>query len=729
MLHMHTTSPRPSRSSRPLVILAAIVAGLARGDAQEGAAAGQTQPTFRLEANFVRVDVFPTADGKAVRDLTAADFELLEDGVAQKIETFEHVVVRGSGAQEAGREPNTVQEGRAMAEDPRSRVFVVFLDTYHTGIAGSHRMQRAIVTLLDGIVGPDDLFGVMTPEMSVTDVTLARRTTTTAGMLAKHWAWGRRDRIADRDPEEQLYESCFPERGISKSCADPTNPTGGTTTQPGDTYAGVAAEMIARRREKRVIDALEDLTVYLRGIREERKAVLAISDGWLLFRENRQLARIGVCDPPPNMGQVGVGPDGRITTDTQRAQGYYSQATCERDRQNLAQLDNWQTFMDLLDRANRANVSFYPIDSRGLPASDAPIEADVPPAVDQRTLMSRIETLRTLAEATDGLAVVNNNNIEQGMRRIVDDLTSYYLLGYYSSNRKLDGRFRAIKVRVKRPGIDVRARRGYRAASEKEIREGQQLMTAAQAAAPPSTVQVALASLAGIRPEISLRTQVSWVAAPLDDAVPGAKSHVWVVGEMEAASLKSTDWSTGGEAQVLLTAEDGVKLADVTQPIPAGSRTVSVPLPDVPLAPGEFTLRVRLKPAAGGLPYQDTIRFSVPEETDTVGRARVLRRGPSAGNQYVPTADLRFRRTDRIRVDVPVLGSLEQVTGDVLDRNGQPLPLAVEAVRRDDTEPSLHWASAELALAPLAPGDYVLRTTVQQGSTRRESLTAFKVVP
>jgi VWFA-related protein len=726
---LHIRAGLSGASSRALVLTAALVAALARGDAQDRAPAGQGQPTFRVEANFVRVDVFPTVDGKAVRDLTAADFELLEDGVPQKIETFEHVEVRGGGPQEARREPNTVQEGRALAEDPRSRVFVVFLDTYHTGIVGSHRMQRAIVTLLDRIVGPDDLFAVMTPEMSVTDLTLARRTTTTAGMLAKHWTWGRRDRITDRDPEEQLYESCFPEGGPSKSCRDPTNPNGGTTTQSGDTYAGVAAEMIARRREKRVIDALEDLTVYLRGIREERKAVLAVSDGWLLFRENRTLARVGVCDPPPNMGQVGIGPDGRITTDTQRAQGYYSQATCERDRQNLAQLDNWRTFMDLLDRANRANVSFYPIDSRGLPASDAPIEADVPPALDQRMLAARIETLRTLADATDGLAVVNNNNIERGMQRIVDDLTSYYLLGYYSSNRKLDGRFRAIKVRVKRPGIDVRARRGYRAATDKEIKEGQQLMTAAQAAAPPNLVQVALSSLAGIRPEISLRTQVSWVAAPLDDAVPGAKSHVWVVGEIEAASAKSPDWANGGEAQVLLTAEDGVKLADVTQPVPPASRAVSVQLPDVPLAPGDFTLRVRLKPAGGGLPFQDTIRFTVPEGSDTVGRSRVLRRGPATGNQYVATADVRFRRTDRIRVDVPVLGSMEQVTAEVLDRNGQTLQLGVEAARRDDPEPSLHWASAELALAPLAPGDYVVRTAVQQGGNRHESLTAFKVVP
>jgi VWFA-related protein len=622
-----------------------------------------------------------------------------------------------------------VQEGRALAENPRARVFIVFLDTYHTGVAGSHRMQRAIVTFLDQILGPDDLFGVMTPEMSVTDITLARRTTTTAGMLSKYWTWGRRDSRTRLDPEEEAYMMCFPENGGSKSCRDPTNPTAGTTTQSSDTYAGVAREMIARRREKRVLDALGDLTVYLRGLREERKAVLAISDGWLLFRENRTLTRLGVCDTPQNVGQVGVGPDGRLTTDTDRAQGYASRATCERDRQNLAQLDNWQTFQDLLDKANRSNVSFYPVDSRGLPAFDTEIEDDVPPNIDQRALQSRIQTLRTLADATDGMALVNNNDIERGMRRVVDDLTSYYLLGYYSTNGKLDGRFRTIKIRVKRPGVNVRARRGYRAATEKEIRAGQQLTAAVQVAAPPNGVQLALASLAGIRPEISLRTQVSWVSAPLDDAVPGAKSHVWVVGEIEAASAKSADWANGGEAEVLLTAEDGVKLADVSQPIPPASRTVTVQLPDVPLAPGDFTLRVRLKPAGGGLPFQDTVRFTVPEGTETVGRARVLRRGPSTGTQYVPTADLRFRRTDRIRIDVPVLGALEAVTAEVLDRNGQPLQLGVEATRRDDAEPPLHWASAELALAPLAPGDYVVRTAVQQGTTKHETVTAFKVVP
>ena len=46
-----------------------------------------------------------------------------------------------------------------------------------------------------------------------------------------------------------------------------------------------------------------------------------------------------------------------------------------------------------------------------------------------------------MAENTDGIAAVSSNDLDRGMRRISDDLTSYYLLGYYTTNSKLDGRF------------------------------------------------------------------------------------------------------------------------------------------------------------------------------------------------------------------------------------------------------------------------------------------------
>jgi hypothetical protein len=90
------------------------------------------QPTFRAEANFVRVDAFPTTkDGVAVTDLTAADFEIVEDKSPQKIEQFERVVIRAVGSAEGRPEPNTVAESRRAVQDPRARVFVLFLDPAH----------------------------------------------------------------------------------------------------------------------------------------------------------------------------------------------------------------------------------------------------------------------------------------------------------------------------------------------------------------------------------------------------------------------------------------------------------------------------------------------------------------------------------------------------------------------------------------------------------------------
>src|SRR5689334_15499209 len=88
-------------------------------------------PTFRTEANYVRVDAYPTRDGAPVTDLTAADFEVLENGAPQKIEQFEHVMIRAAGPQETRVEPNTLAQARSMAENPRARLFVLFLDTYH----------------------------------------------------------------------------------------------------------------------------------------------------------------------------------------------------------------------------------------------------------------------------------------------------------------------------------------------------------------------------------------------------------------------------------------------------------------------------------------------------------------------------------------------------------------------------------------------------------------------
>ena len=167
--------------------------------------APQPPPTFRTEANYVRVDIFPTKGDAPVTDLTQADFEILEAGAPQRIEQFERVVVRGGIPQDLRREPNSVEEGRQAAQNPRARVVVLFLDINHVSVDGSARIRKPLVDALDRLIGPDDLIAVMTPDMSARDITFARKTTTIDGFLTRYWYWGQRERLNSIDPQEQQY--------------------------------------------------------------------------------------------------------------------------------------------------------------------------------------------------------------------------------------------------------------------------------------------------------------------------------------------------------------------------------------------------------------------------------------------------------------------------------------------------------------------------------------------
>src|SRR5688500_14671737 len=140
------------RTLRPgLTFAAALAAGILASAQQP------QQPTFRGGTNVVRVDLYALRDGRTVDDLKAGEIELTEDGVKQTIESFEHVRVRPPVAEELRAEPNSVAESRQMAADPRARVFVIFLDTYHTRFANAARMRGPLQQFIDRVVGQDDL--------------------------------------------------------------------------------------------------------------------------------------------------------------------------------------------------------------------------------------------------------------------------------------------------------------------------------------------------------------------------------------------------------------------------------------------------------------------------------------------------------------------------------------------------------------------------------------------
>jgi VWFA-related protein len=689
--------------------------------------APQPPPTFRTEANYVRVDAYPTTkDDVAVTDLTQADFEILENGAPQKVEQFERVVIRGGIPQDLRREPNTVAEGREQAQNPRARVVVLFLDINHVSVDGSSRIRKPLVDALDRLIGPDDLIAVMTPDMAARDITFARKTTTIDGFLTRYWYWGQRERLNSIDPQEQQYQMCYP-GSPPMMCPD------GTTVDD----RGIADEMIERRTEKMTIEALHDLVAYLRGVREERKAVLAVTDGWRLFQPHEQLARKVTCDVP--VPQVGVDPrTGKLTGRTP-ANGLNGPRpdSCEPDRMTLAYLDDDTSFRQLLDEANAANTSFYPIDPRGLTVFDESIGKPVtgippagsttitPPNVDAARLRARLESLRTLGEATDGLAIVGSNDLARGLKRVVDDLSSYYLLGYYSTG-KLDGKFHPITVRVKRPGVRVRARRGYLAATPATAATLARSAAAKSApaiepaeAAAAHAVEAAIAPLAGYTRDVPLRLQLAAGWKPNDSA----SAAMWVVGELGGVATLGDLWAEGFDATVTLTTPADATMGSARISVPRGGRTFRVAvIASQPLVAGEYVLRVGARAGAASIPSRETARVAIPAAPEAIG-ALFVRRGASTGNKEVPTADLRFRRNEQVRVEIPTR-SADPVTARLLDRTGKQLAVPVTATVRDDADGS-RWVTAQLALSPLAPADYAIEIS----SGDRRMISAFRVVP
>jgi VWFA-related protein len=665
----------------------------------------QQTPRFRSEASFVRVDVYPMKDGKALTGLTKDDFELLEDNVVQKIDTFEHVVIRPADAS-ARVDPGSQRDMLQAVANPRSRVFVIFLDTPHVAISSAHDINEPLIRLMNRILGPDDLVGIMTPEMAASQVVFARKTQVIEESLRKNWAWGSRDSIL-RDEREDAYEACYPrlshEQGFSSA---------------------LARTLIARKRERATLEAIEDLVRYLRTIREERKAILTVTEGWLLYTEDPNLMRLRTdpaakwSEPVPGREPIGVGPNGKLTMDDprQRQAGSLSKAACDADRMRLASLDNKRFFRDLMAQANYANASFYPIDPRGLAVFDNGMGPDAPPplTVDQAMLTTRLEVLRTLAANTDGLAVVSSNNLDEGLKRISDDLTSYYLLGYYPTNSKLDGRYRSLKVRVRQPGVEVRARPGYRAATVGEI------AAARKAADPPvpdatRAVQAAIARLDTTRSATRFRINGA--------AYAGEKGTMWIAGELESAGGRIDAFAEGGTAEIEATFSVSSTSARAT--LKPGERTFLVAMPLPAGAVGDVVVRARLTAVDKTIPPV-TDGLKLPVEASNV-QPLYFRRGPTTGNKVVPAADLRFSRSDRLRIELPVGPDVKPATGRLLDRAGQPLQVPVAVSERTDEASGQRWIVADVVLGPLAAGDFGIEIGLA-GAKAQNVVTAIRVV-
>jgi hypothetical protein len=133
---------------------------------------------------------------------------------------------------------------------------------------------------------------------------------------------------------------------------------------------------------------------------------------------------------------------------------------------------------------------------------------------------------------------------------------------------------------------------------------------------------------------------------------------------------------------------------------------------------------VRLTSTADtGQTLSDTARVVLNQST-TLGEAVLWRRGPTTGLQHRPTADPRFLRSERVRLELPT-SAPGPATARLLDRNGKPLNVPVQVTEREDASSTFRWIVVDAALAPFAPGDYAIEVT--QGTAKQ--VTGLRIVP
>ncbi len=132
-----------------------------------------------------------------------------------------------------------------------------------------------------------------------------------------------------------------------------------------------------------------------------------------------------------------------------------------------------RTFTHEIDAAvralNNSGIAVYPVDARGLmvlPGFDASVRGipSVGPARGRSrsaAITANHDSMKELASRTGGRAAYNTNDLSRAIRQAIDDSSVTYTIGYYSTDERQDGKFREIHVKVDRPHVDVRYRKGY----------------------------------------------------------------------------------------------------------------------------------------------------------------------------------------------------------------------------------------------------------------------------
>ena len=408
-----------------LAVLAAGLASAAQAQTTEAPAPQQPGTTFRSGVTLIRTDVIVRdANGAFVPDLTVDDFRILEDGVPQEVASL--ILVHGGRVFNQLVPPPPVHEGiilpeRRVESQIPGRIIVFFVDAMHLEPETTPRVRHFVKEVADTLVHDGDLVGLISNGSAGTAVDLT-------------------------------YDL-----GHVKSAVDGIVGNGMTprdlieNTQEGPDGPGEL-----RWRAHRAFLTVNSVLEGLAQIQDRRKVIIYVSTGYDLnpFALQR-LHRVPLRDEllrerPLDLAGENVDPT-EILNPLNRIE---RQGAVFADGELIAEL------AEITDTATRANTTLYTMDPRGL-ISSPDIDYDVPIDAWREYMMAARSSLRTLAELTGGISIVNTNNFSELLRQIDAETSDYYVVGYYTSNPDPTHRRRALRVTVARDGLDVQARDSY----------------------------------------------------------------------------------------------------------------------------------------------------------------------------------------------------------------------------------------------------------------------------
>ena len=634
------------------------------------------QPVFRTGINTVRVDVIVTdRQGNPVTDLKLEDFEIQEDGKPQKAETFRLVKI-DTVTQPAytQRTIRTRNDEETAAADENSRIFAFFLDDYHVRKETSMSVKKPVMEFIANQLAPGDLVGVMYPLTPIDAVLINRNHQGVSNTIEKFLG-----RKYDYEPINDV------ERGYVYKL----NPQ--------------AIEMIRRQVS---LTAIRGICTKLGSLREGRKSLILVSEGYTSLL------------PPQLRSNLpgAIAAPGDLTRDPFAAENNLME-----DRARFsADMDLMQEFRDVFDACNRNNTSIYALDPRGLSTGEFDVSTNISMRTSQEYLNSSMDALRVLAENTDGRAIVNRNDLGTAMKQIIRDSSAYYLVGY-TTQAPSDGKFHEIKVRVKRPGMQVRARRGFWAFTEEDLKRA----IAGPRPGPPAAVTKALAAIAPLTNRRYVRT---WIGTDKGAAGKTRLTFVWeplppTPGVRRDEPRRVTVLATSPAGDIIYRGRVPSELA------PSGSGgSISFDAP-----PGKLDVRLTIEgDGTGTLDVEDrdveVPDLSAPEviiTTPRVWAARTAREftALASGTAPPPTLTREFRRTERLLVRFEALApgtAAPAVTAQLLNQQGTKMSdIAVAAGSS---------FSIDLPLANLAAGQYLLEITANAaGQKPVAELIAFRV--